>query len=135
MHIANEQLCILFDELTRESLTRRVRKLQGMHLMENKSNAKKDYEEMLRNPYDENDAIKVNISAGSVDETGDYLDKSSNSKPNIGLKFVSDNANNESFFSLIKKQRYWMAYMDMNPKLRIFLQFIVILINFSIIAL
>lgn len=89
---------------------------------------------MLRNPYDENDRIKVSITE-SDDETEEYFEKGRNKKTNIGLKFVSDNAQNGSFYSLIKKQRYWMAYMDMNPKLRIVLQFIVLLINFSIIAL
>ncbi len=74
-----------------------------MHLNENISNAKKDFEELLKNPYDENDKVKVYLTDSDADQSEDYFDKGRNNKKNIGLKFVSDNYLDGSFYNKIKK--------------------------------
>jgi len=53
LHIANEQLCILFDELRNESLTLHVKRIQRIHQVYNKNQVIADIIEVFHNPCEE----------------------------------------------------------------------------------
>jgi hypothetical protein len=51
-----------------------------------------------------------------------------------GFMHLISDAYEGTFFRQFKKQRFWMAYMDMDRKWRIALSALVFLVNFSIVA-
>eukprot|EP00347_Sterkiella_histriomuscorum_P015196 403357950 len=120
LHIANEQLCILYDEIVRESLTKNVKKL-----LSDRTQASKEI-----------DFNNVEFTAESFDPNQALLHQAQSPIFVQRQKaFSQDYICDQSYTYLHTKSKlYWMAYMGMSNTPRIYLSLGLFLFNTLIVC-